>query len=165
MTNEQLLNNLFKGVKGKRTAKIVSDLPKLQSERDLQSQVCKWLKIQYPDMIFFSDFAAGIKLTIGQANIRSIQACRGKYLDLTILEPIGNFKGLIIEIKRDKSDLFLVDGITLKSDHVREQYDMILRLRAKGYAADFGVGFDDVAGMVQKYMKGFVEYKGINYRK
>ena len=121
-------------------------------ESDLQTKVCKQLKRQYPGMIFFSDFAAGIKLEPFAANLRSIQACEGKYLDLTILEPSYTFSGLIIEIKCTSAELFLVDGSSLKSDHVQEQYNMIKRMRVKGYYADFGVGYDDIVGMIEDYI-------------
>ena len=37
------------------------------SESDLQSQVADYLRLQYPDVMFHSDFGSGIKLTPGQA--------------------------------------------------------------------------------------------------
>lgn len=37
------------------------------SESDLQIQVADYLRLQYPDVMFHSDFGSGIKLTPGQA--------------------------------------------------------------------------------------------------
>ncbi len=37
------------------------------TESDLQSQVADYLRLQYPDVMFHSDFGSGIKLTPGQA--------------------------------------------------------------------------------------------------
>lgn len=37
------------------------------SESDLQIQVADYLRLQYPDVLFHSDFGSGVKLTPGQA--------------------------------------------------------------------------------------------------
>ncbi len=37
------------------------------SESDLQTQVADYLRLQYPDVLFHSDFGSGAKLTPGQA--------------------------------------------------------------------------------------------------
>lgn len=37
------------------------------TEAELQIQVADYLRLQYPDALFHSDFGSGIKLTIGQA--------------------------------------------------------------------------------------------------
>ena len=134
-------------------------------ESELQTKVCKELRKHYPNLVFFSDFAAGLKMSDYMCVLRSLQACEGKYLDLTILEPSGIYHGLIIEIKCTKSDLFLVDGVSLGSDHVQEQFNMVKRLRTKGYYADFGVGYDDIMGMIEDYINfGGRQYKPIKER-
>jgi hypothetical protein len=131
------------------------DKPKRQNrETPLQSSVTKWLKLQYPGLMFFSDFAAGLYLPPVLANIRSMQACDSKFLDLTILRACGGYHGLVLEIKVTTDDLFLKDGITLKSSHVKEQYQTILKHRADGYYADFGVGFDDITNYINCYLSG-----------
>lgn len=158
------------GVKSKRTPKIVTpaqDKPKRQNrETPLQSNITKWLKVTYPGIKFFSDFAAGLRLPPMIAMIRKIQACDGKYLDLTILKSVGQYHGLVIEIKVENDDLFLIDGITLKSDHVREQYKAILELREDGYYADFGIGETDIKNIISKYMSGYpLDYRPIIHRR
>lgn len=37
------------------------------TEADLQIQVADYLRLQYPDVLFHSDFGSGVKLTLGQA--------------------------------------------------------------------------------------------------
>ena len=37
------------------------------TEAQLQEQVADYLRLQYPDVLFHSDFGSGIKLTPGQA--------------------------------------------------------------------------------------------------
>ncbi len=135
-------------------------------ESDLQTKITKWLRSNFDGIIFFSDFAAGMYISNNyMKNTRSAQACDGKYLDLTILRPSGKYHGLIIEIKCTDDDLFLVDGKTLKSDHVREQYDMILKLRKEGYAADFGVGEIDIKNQIVSYLNDTFINREIIYRR
>ena len=37
------------------------------TELELQAQVADYIRLQYPTVIFHSDFGSGIKLTMGQA--------------------------------------------------------------------------------------------------
>lgn len=43
------------------------------SESDLQIQVADYLRLQYPDVLFHSDFGSGVKLTPGQAIMQKRQ--------------------------------------------------------------------------------------------
>lgn len=123
-------------------------------ETDLQSKICKWLKKEYPGILFISDFAAGMQLSPFLSNIRSIQACDYKWPDLCIFVPSPNYHGLVIEIKTGVDKVFLKDGITLlKNDHVLSQYKTIKKLRSLGYAACFGCGEADIKKIVTDYMK------------
>ena len=40
---------------------------KQQTEKELQKMVCDYLKVKYPKILFNSDMAGAMKLTIGQA--------------------------------------------------------------------------------------------------
>lgn len=154
---------------GKKNNKILKGefKPKKKStneESKLQTTICMWLKKEYPGLIFFSDFAAGLYLPSEyMRGLRSKQACEGKYCDLTILRAVGGYNGLTLELKVLQSDLFLVDGKTLGSNHVREQYDMILRLRKEGYASDFAVGEADIKHKIKSYLSGEFENREIIY--
>ena len=57
------------------------------TESDLQIQVADYLRLQYPDVLFHSDFGSGVKLTPGQA-IRQKRQNGGKraWPDLEIAE-------------------------------------------------------------------------------
>lgn len=120
---------------------------KRNAETDLQNKICKWLRDEYPGLIFLSDFAAGLNLTPFLAGIRSAQACDYKVPDLYIFGPV---KPLIIEIKVKDDDLFLKDGRTLKNEHVQSQFETIIKLRDTCYA-DFGVGEIDIRSMIRSY--------------
>lgn len=132
------------------------------AESVLQTKICRWLKDNYPGIIFFSDFAAGLYFKEDWVkNLRSLQACEDKYLDLTIMSRNKTFSAIIIEIKVNVSDLFLIDGRTLKSSHVQEQYNSILKLREQGYYADFGVGENDIKQIIINYFNDNCDYKEV----
>lgn len=59
------------------------------NESDLQSQVADYLRLQYPDVLFHSDFGSGIKLTPGQAVKQKRQnGGRRSWPDMFIAEPM-----------------------------------------------------------------------------
>ena len=122
------------------------------AEQDLQTHICKWVKLKWPDTIFISDFAAGLHLPINIAKIRSLQAPQCKVLDFTMLEPRGGYHGLIIEIKTLDGTPYLKNGVTLaKNEHTLAQNDTIQRLKAMGYAACFGIGENDIKNKIERY--------------
>lgn len=123
------------------------------AEQSLQSAICKWLRLQHPDVYFISDFAAGMHLSPHMASIRASQAPKMKVLDLAILEPRSCYHGLILELKTEEATPYLKDGKTLKkSEHLEAQQWSIDLLKSKGYAACFGVGFEQVKSYIEKYL-------------
>ena len=122
-----------------------------QSEKQLHSQVCQYLKIAYPKIIFNTD-SSGIKLTIGQATqLKKLRSGNG-FPDIMIFEPVGAFNGLFLELKAEGTKIFKRDG-TLVNEHLNEQYEMICKLREKDYAAYFAVGFDQAIKIIDSYLK------------
>lgn len=135
-------------------------------EHDIYKMIADYLRYQYPTVIYRFDLAADLKLTMGQASKhKRLQRYRG-YPDLFIAEPdIGKtdgskraFKkiwfGLFIELKREGTRIFKKDGTLVSDAHIREQYDMLHDLRARGYAAEFACGFDEAKKLIDDYMKG-----------
>lgn len=128
-------------------------------ESDLQIAVADYLRLQYPEVIFHSDFGSGIKLTKGQAVKQKRQnGGRRAWPDLFIVEPV--FKedctgcyGLFIELKKDGTRLKKKNG-EWASDHIAEQAEMLERLEFRGYRAMFAVGFDDAKKIIDLYFKG-----------
>lgn len=124
------------------------------AETDLQTKICKWLKTG--DILFISDFAAGMKLSPFLASVRSLQSCKDKMVDLIILKPSGQYHGLCIELKTSIDKVFMKDGVTLlKNEHTLAQYETIKKLRSLGYAACFGCGEDHIKKIIGDYMCGF----------
>ncbi|WP_127886353.1 hypothetical protein [Rathayibacter festucae] len=123
------------------------------SESVIQQRVCLYLKTHYPDAIFRSDFASGLKLSIGQATLhKSLQSSRA-WPDLVIYEPRGGLQGLCIELKRDGVVVFKKDGTLRADEHLQEQAAMLDALRQRGYHASFAVGYDAAVGLIEEYFQ------------
>ena len=123
-------------------------------EHDLYKMIADYLRYQYPEVIYRFDLAADLKLTMGQASKhKRLQRYRG-YPDLFIAESVGEYSGLYLEIKKDGTRIFKKDGKLVADEHIREQYDMLHDLRTKGYAAEFGIGFEATKKLIDDYMKG-----------
>lgn len=125
------------------------------TELELQAQVADYIRLQYPDVIFHSDFGSGIKLTMGQAiKQKRLNGGRRSWPDMFLAEPKGKYSGLFIELKREGTRIFKKDGALVADEHIREQFDMLHDLRRKGYAAEFACGFDEAKKLIDDYMKG-----------
>lgn len=138
------------------------------TELELQAQVADYIRLQYPSVIFHSDFGSGIKLTMGQAiKQKRLNGGRRAWPDMFIADPKQrksvefdgevyqyNYAGLFIELKREGTRIFKKDGKLVADEHIREQFDMLHDLRRKGYAAEFGIGFEATKKLIDDYMKG-----------
>ena len=133
------------------------------SEADLQVQVADYLRLQYPSVIFHSDFGSGIKLTMGQAIKQKRQnGGRRAWPDMFISEPreiadphADLFRpkhGLFIELKKAGTRIYKKDGTLVADQHIREQFDMLEQLRRKGYVAEFACGFDEAKEIIDNYL-------------
>ena len=121
-------------------------------EEDVHRQVCEYIDIQYPNAIYLSD-ASGVKMPIGLAKKFGKLRCKKyKIPDLIILEPKKGFHGMIIEVKRDKKELYDVKGNVRKIEHLQEQKKSLTLLCEKGYFATFACGFDEAKSLIDSYM-------------
>src|SRR5438874_423873 len=119
---------------------------KIKHEESLQRQVCRYLKLQYPSIVFRSDFASGLQLTMNQAAIhKSLQSSRS-WPDLFVYKLSRGYSGLALELKREGTVIYLSrgprKGILTSDPHIQEQAAMLTELNRLGYMARFGVGFD-----------------------
>lgn len=138
-------------------------IQKYNSEHNLYEQIARYLQQQYPDVIYRFDVGADLKLTMGQAaKHKRLHPKRG-YPDLFIAEPSTNIWnnpvrewglhfGLYVEIKKDGEKLNKKDG-SWRTPHIAEQAGMLEKLRARGYRAEFGVGFDECKQIIDEYLR------------
>ena len=80
------------------------------SEAEVQKQVATYIRMQYPDVVFHSDFGSGVKLNYKQAVMQKIQnGGRRAWPDMFIAEPQPHgrnwYHGLFIELKKEGTRL------------------------------------------------------------
>ena len=149
------------------------------TEHDIYAQIADYMRYQYPDVIYRFDLAADLKLSIGQARKhKRLQHYRG-YPDMFIAEPrvrhttdytfgikLGEgatipdgtiyyammFAGLFLEIKKPGTRIYTKKGLLVADEHIREQFDMLERLRQSGYKAEFAIGFDEARRIIDEYL-------------
>lgn len=129
-------------------------------EEVIQQQVADYLKLQYPNVLFHSDFGSGIKLTMGQAvKQKRLNGGRRAWPDMFIAEPKWemnsnhDYHGLFIELKKEGSRLKKKNG-EWASQHIAEQAEILDRLEFRGYKASFACGFDEAKDLIDAYLKG-----------
>ena len=120
-------------------------------EYHLQKQVCNYLNLQYPDVLYYST-GIGLQLTMLQGvRNKAIQKDGFHCPDLIILEPKNVYSGLFLELKA--VNIYKKDGTFLKNEHVKNQWDSILELEKRNYYADFACGFDEAKILIDRYLK------------
>lgn len=146
------------------------------SETVLQIAVADYLTLQYPDVLFHSDYGSGVKLTLRQAAIQKRQnGGRKSYPDMFIAQPakhwvedrdggchIHQAHGLYLELKKDGEKLYpgkraknrfkSKDGKEYKTEHLMEQADCLYDLRQRGYCAEFAIGFNEAKRIIDEYL-------------
>lgn len=123
------------------------------TEKQIHSQVCRYLDLQYPKVIYTSD-SSGVRVSIGIAKALKAIRCKGyKIPDLIIMHPNKLYHGLIIEIKKDLGQILSKSGSLKKNKHVQEQFKTLEELERLGYAAFFGCGFNHCKSVIDEYFK------------
>lgn len=124
------------------------------NEAELQKQVAIYIRMQYPDVIFHSDFGSGARLSPWQARMQKMQnGGRRAWPDMMIAEPMGKYHGLFIELKREGARLKKQNG-EWASSHIAEQNIMLNELSNKGYKAEFAIGFEQALDLIDDYLGG-----------
>ena len=125
-----------------------------QPETEIYKALSKYLQLKHPNLLFRFDFAAGTKMTVGQATRhKAINPHRG-YPDLFIAEPRLGWHGLFLEIKAVGSSPYKKNGELVSDSHVQEQYLRLLELATKGYRTDFAIGLDECIEKIERYLNG-----------
>jgi len=126
-----------------------------KDEQKLSENIARYLVTQYKGLPFRFDIGADIKLTIGQASrVKNKLLHRRGHPDLFICKCCGGYGGLFVELKKDKSEVFKLDGGYKKNKHLEEQLEYHEELRKNGYKVVFGLGFDDTVNKIKEYLKG-----------
>ena len=110
------------------------------SEATIQKQICAWLRMQHPNVIFTSE-SSGVRLPIGLAKKVKQLRSGSKLPDLIILEPRANYHGMCVELKSETP--WKMDGTLKAGEHLLGQWQVLKSLEAKGYRATFAAGFEN----------------------
>jgi hypothetical protein len=136
----------------RKTAKVVKPT-NVRTEWQEQLAFCKWLKMQYPRVLFRSDIQSAGKLSPAMQNIKSIIDPFRGFPDITIYLKRGRFCGLMLEMKRLNSGLYLKDGSLSNAKHVQEQNKMHEFLRDNAWKVEFAEGMDEAKIKFEEYVK------------
>ena len=136
----------------------------IKKEELLHLKVCDYLRKNYPDVLFRTDFSSGMKMSPGQAaKHKKFQKSRA-WPDLFIAESgVVEFKedgliahlrknGMFLELKADGVKLYKKDGTFRKNKHIKEQVEMLDKLNESGYYARFAVGYDEAIRIITNYL-------------
>ena len=123
-----------------------------KTEENLHLKICDYLRKNYPDVLFRTDFSSGMKMTPGQAaKHKKFQKGRA-WPDLFIAESNNFASGLFLEIKAEDVIVFNTNGKVRKNKHLIEQDKMLKELRKKGYRARFAIGYEQAIFEIQQYL-------------
>ena len=127
-------------------------VPKLATEKQVHKAICNYIRMVYPEAVFFSD-ASGVKLSIGAATDLKATRSSSAIPDLFVAHPSNGYHGLFIEIKASRSDAFKLDGTLRQTEHIIAQAKMLDKLHHLGYCAVFGCGLSECEKIVEDYFK------------
>lgn len=126
-------------------------------ETDLYEQLARYMNLNYPGVIYHFD-SSGINNPSKYSRAQYSRLNGRGYPDMFIAKPKWDAStnqytacGLYLEIKKEGTRLKKRDGEWANA-HIAEQATTLLRLRASGYPAEFGVGLDACIKLIEEYL-------------
>ena len=142
-----------------------------KTEENIQIRVPNYIRVNFPEVQFHSDFGSGVRLTVNQARRqKAVNGGRRGWPDVFIAKPSTRFDwnatpfwhpgeyapadrhGLFIELKKEKTRLKKRNG-EWADEHFEEQNSVLEALRSVGFCAEFAVGYDEAVALIDAYMK------------
>ena len=123
-----------------------------KQEEQIHIALCKYIQLQYPGVIFTTE-SSGLRLTMRAAVVA--KQCRNPktgWCDIIVLEPKGGYHGLLIEVKKDESQLLTKKGVPKTDKHNLEQQSFARKVDAKGYRYLYACGLDMGIEIINDYM-------------
>ena len=124
----------------------------VKHEQSLQLQVCRYLDLKWPNILYRSDFASGLHLTPYQAKLHKQMQSSRAFPDMQILKPSRGYAGLFIELKPEGTRVYTKKGTLSADPHIQEQAMMLQHLNGLGYFARFGIGYDSCIRLIEWYL-------------
>jgi hypothetical protein len=125
-------------------------------EQTLQLQICRYLDLKWPHVLYKSDFSSGLHLSPYQAKLQKRMMSTRSWPDLEIVQPSRGYHSLFVELKTENTTIYLKTGerkgLLTSDPHIQEQALMLQRLNKLGYFARFGVGYDSCVRLIEWYL-------------
>ena len=115
------------------------------SEAQLQTNIVKYIRYQYPALLYCASLGGQYQRYISQRNKAKATGYVKGFPDLGIYEARGGFHGLFIEIKQ------------IGSYPTKEQREWIIELNKRGYYACVSKGFDSVIKVIDDYLNNNIK--------
>tara|TARA_R100001015_G_C4605708_1_gene160753 strand:+ start:684 stop:1031 length:348 start_codon:yes stop_codon:yes gene_type:complete len=113
-------------------------------EYQLQKAIVAYIKLQYPNVLYCAS-AGGLRTSMTQAvKMRASGYIKG-YPDLSILEPIGKFHSLFLEVK------------TKKGRATKEQLWWREKLNERNFIAEIVYGYDEAVAVIDRYLNNKIK--------
>ena len=123
------------------------------TERNLTTNIAKFMQVQFPNVIFKYDLSSDQRLSIQQATRNS--QLHGRWSrgspDMVILAQNGSYGALFIELKIISP--YKKNGELKKSKHLDNQANFHKELEKRGYKAVFTTGFEETVEVIRDYLK------------
>lgn len=119
-------------------------------EFELQKNLAKYLNMKYPHVLFE---CSPINLNLTKAQRGMISAISKDDFhppDMKIYAKRGEFVGLALELKKENP--YKNSGELKSSEHLKNQWRSILKMRQAGWSADFFWEFDQARKAIDEYL-------------
>ena len=124
----------------------------LTKEQIEHKQICQWLAIQYPNLLWWHTPNES-KKTPFERFLFSVMGGKKGVSDFIIIEPRGMYSGLAIELKAKGTKVFKKNG----ECYYPEQHIFLKKMQEKGFFATFAIGFDSAKNIIENYLKKDIE--------
>ena len=124
--------------------------PKKKTEALLHTQICKYLKAQYPRVRFHTSLDGERHTGANQGMKIRAQQWGGGFPDLMIFHKSYGHCGLAFELKKETP--FKKNGELKAGDHLKQQEKWLVYLRHNGFAAGFCWDFDTAKIMIDTHL-------------
>lgn len=127
-------------------------------EDDLRVKCTSYLKQRNYSLkekiLFRVDFAADLRISVGLAvKNKKLQMKELGYPDIFIAMKNKKYGGFFIELKKDKSQIYKLNGEYKKNKHLEDQLVMHQALRKQKYKVEFAWNLTMFIDMVENYLK------------
>lgn len=153
-----------------------------KTEESEVQRFIRWFKGEFPGVIIYTDFAAGLPLTDNERIRMMAQRSEDGMPDVYIDHPMTHiidgkevhFHGARFEFKKTGTAIYLKDGMTLRKDkykriykpsrkhpegyiktgdHLQEQHDTLVKYNKLGYYGRFIIGMQEGQRHARWFMK------------